>query len=390
MNVQADKLVAELTAHVSKVATSCDQPDIAAAAVKSRAKKTKEEKLPSSDIDIEVRETRGTSIKNNTETKEKSADDGKLIELKENCPMAQVEIKTSEFVFERRKKRKSVSTVEHAERKMSCTEILNNMPNVERDDDEIVFKTSAAKQICESDKTKMILTPSSRKRYDTYIINQPLENVKMEEVKKNKVDSRMETKKVSQIPRFNAAKDKPSIIKPFSSEYWSKIHQKEMNQMDSLEDYMQKKKLRAHALLSPSGKSTRKVDLSKKFTPTVFSTSKMNMNFTQMFQTTDVVKTETGHMITTRKSIGTPFNGKVFTGGCDVSSTQKPKFDLQASLARPVTWNAYSGRIKETYIKDKRMKENVRLREERRKDVDLERLKKRESVQQKRRGILKN
>ncbi|XP_033734028.1 nucleolar and spindle-associated protein 1-like isoform X2 [Pecten maximus] len=78
------------------------------------------------------------------------------------------------------------------------------------------------------------------------------------------------------------------------------------------------------------------------FKPTVLSTNNMNLNFSRV-KTPGTQSKDTS----TRKSYVTPFkfNASINTTLDDSKSTTK-KFDLKASLARPITWKTHKGKLK--------------------------------------------
>ncbi|XP_069117364.1 nucleolar and spindle-associated protein 1-like isoform X2 [Argopecten irradians] len=78
------------------------------------------------------------------------------------------------------------------------------------------------------------------------------------------------------------------------------------------------------------------------FKPTVLSTNNMNLNFSRA-KTPSTLSKDTSN----RKSYVTPFrfNATMNSTLNDSKSTSK-KFDLKASLARPITWKTHKGKLK--------------------------------------------
>ncbi|KAJ8309282.1 hypothetical protein KUTeg_014156 [Tegillarca granosa] len=225
----------------------------------------------------------------------------------------------------------------------------------------------------------------------------------------------------TQIPRFAAflAKKKEEEeankkkLTPGNKD-WAKIHQKHFDKMESIDDYLKKKKQqreevtasvkKARQILEdtkaavsklqnyktpvkslfrtpsenskkpfkPTVFSTKNMDfnfsksnrksprnscgsIKKPFKPSVLSTSNMNLNFSSMKTPQNLPRKKslpngsTAKSVSTvpRKSTGvTPFR---FTATLNQSlneSKSVKKFDLKASLSRPVTWKMHTGKIK--------------------------------------------
>ncbi|KAL5008756.1 hypothetical protein ScPMuIL_014337 [Solemya velum] len=190
-------------------------------------------------------------------------------------------------------------------------------------------------------------------------------------------------KKKEQEKSANAQKGTPD---------WQRIHKKEFNKFDSLDVYLDKKRKRADDISASVKKArmmleevhaavdklkshetpTKKepvssffkspaVNASKKtrnFKPTVTSTKNINLNFSSI-QTppVDIRKSprdssnssnrrSTG-TLQTKKSVTTPFrfNASMNTS-LNTSVSGRAKFDLQASLSRPITWKSHKGKLK--------------------------------------------
>lgn len=333
------------------------------------------------------------------------------------------EIALTGYVCERRSKRK----------RSSDKEVVQNV-----EDEEVVFNIRENKRHCQiktPDKptTAKAVASSGRRRHSTYTVEdakkethretQPGHGSVMNCEALSDVKVIGAAQKTSQIPRLNQpTKKRSSAVKAFTAQYWAKLHKRQFDQMDSLDVYVEKKSQRALSLLSPNhasgsvGKESRRSAQQKKnalkpvnessFVPTVFSTTKMNTNFNQMYQnqfpsmnkkqpekaeggnTTSVgAKVKAAEFGSARKSLGNPFNVNTFSPGV-VTSAQKSKFDLQASLSRPITWKPYVGKLKESYVKDHHLdvkKVTVKTRDDRRREMKNARAQKRLELQNERR-----
>lgn len=227
--------------------------------------------------------------------------------------------------------------------------------------------------------------------------------------------------KKTRIPHLSQlSQTQGSTIKPFSAQYWAKLHQRQFDQMDSLDVYMNKKTERALSLLTPNrprGTALKEVkaEIQKNevignatdhhsFIPTIFSTAKMNINFSEIQMTSLDTRLKNKTMVKAvptpsvkhsthgfaRKSLGSPF---VITSSGNSHSGLRPKFDIQASLARPITWKPYIGKLKETYARNLRYdvkKVQMKSRDDRRKEINEARSRGRVEKQCIQRGIAGN
>lgn len=212
----------------------------------------------------------------------------------------------------------------------------------------------------------------------------------------------------SSIPRFAAFLAKKRELKPTTpgtskkpltpgGKDWARIHQRNFEKFDSIDVYLNKKKRRAEEITAsvkkaknilaevqasvtklkshktPTGenmvKKPRDVSSNKTtpFKPTVVNLSEANFNFggvkcpktvprispksvvssVMKKSTPNAVRRKSTSNTAAKKPLTTPFK---FTGALNVTvnrtqSVQK-KFDLQASLAKPLTWKPHRGKLK--------------------------------------------
>ncbi|XP_029638147.1 nucleolar and spindle-associated protein 1-like isoform X1 [Octopus sinensis] len=184
---------------------------------------------------------------------------------------------------------------------------------------------------------------------------------------------------------------------------WEKIHRKMFQKFDSLDVYLEKKNKRAQKLLTPARLAKQIVEENKKisekqscrslqskipkrapvtsFIPKVTSVKEICLQFTNSSsklpkstkkgQETSAKKLSAKKVSSsskktdcrapfmsprmneskTEKKVFTPFN---FIANKSISSSgaKKPKFDLQASLAKPITWKQHKGKLKPLAIGD--------------------------------------
>ncbi|XP_064637167.1 nucleolar and spindle-associated protein 1-like [Lineus longissimus] len=202
------------------------------------------------------------------------------------------------------------------------------------------------------------------------------------------------------IPRFAAflAKRKEaSAKKPITpgNKDWTKIHQRQMDKLDSIDSYLVKKRKRIETLTTPANavkkaklvaqetqsaldrlkKSGAKVvkPVTRKsqptangFVPSVTSTAGMKFNFTstskpprfsagkapktpailgdcKLAKPATALKENTEKRTSVHLGKKTPFKGSNTT---IAASPKKPVFDLKASLAKPISWKPHTGKLK--------------------------------------------
>ncbi|XP_014783753.1 nucleolar and spindle-associated protein 1 isoform X2 [Octopus bimaculoides] len=195
-----------------------------------------------------------------------------------------------------------------------------------------------------------------------------------------------------------SSKKESNIAEPSErGKKWEKIHQKMFQKFDSLDVYLEKKNRRAQKLLTPARLAKQIAEENKKisekqscqslqskipkrnpvtsFIPKVTSVKEMCLQFTnsssKLPKTSKNVQETSAKQLSakkvssaskktdcrapfmsprlnerkTEKKVFTPFN---FTANKNTPSSgaKKPKFDLQASLAKPITWKQHKGKLK--------------------------------------------
>ncbi|XP_061173079.1 nucleolar and spindle-associated protein 1-like [Saccostrea echinata] len=244
-------------------------------------------------------------------------------------------------------------------------------------------------------------------RRSTYVVKTPQSEKKSDKVMKTPKE--IETK--TQIPRFAAflAKRKQETeteskpITPGKNKDWKKIHERNFDKMESIDEYLEKKrkrnenyadsvkktkqilndtlamvnKLKSYKTptaivdekkkkfinktpnavpfkpsvlttqemnlnFSESRKSPRTSSATKPFKPTVFSTKNMNLNFSSPTPS----RKSTSSAFNKSKTTPFKFNASLNNTLNGSMSAKRPTFDLQASLARPMTWKAHKGKLK--------------------------------------------
>ncbi|XP_059173300.1 nucleolar and spindle-associated protein 1-like isoform X2 [Physella acuta] len=262
-------------------------------------------------------------------------------------------------------------------------------------------KESPVQSAKENKETAVRCTRSSTSPGTREIINSLDANLSSAERKAtlmSAIDKKVQKKKdtaspsqPSQIPRFVAFlanKNKVENSKPVTpgNKNWTKIHDKEFSKFDSLDVYLEKKQQRMETLTGSGRKPLRSKTLAKKgpkivkpvtrplpdasqakpFVPTVTSTKNMSFNFAKtpsavtfkgalnstVNQSTHKTPRIQGPVMSARKSVSalptatTPFQ---FTGKSTMNTTttisQKPTFDLKASLAKPLSWKPHTGKL---------------------------------------------
>lgn len=249
----------------------------------------------------------------------------------------------------------------------------------------------------------------------------------------------------SSIPRFAAFVKKRQESKPITpgNKNWDKIHKKNFDKFDSIDVYLEKKRKRAEDLSASVKKArtllsevhhavdklrshktpevsenkfakprTSSINKTTPFKPTVLNTSKMNLNFAgkksprtlPRRSPQSVVASATNPHPPVRKSTGsapprksttTPFKFTAVNTTLNTTVASAKKFDLKASLSRPITWKAYKGKLKPldsdkksktpVYVKnsEKTLKERAQVR----KTVAQRRADQKLNAQMARRGI---
>lgn len=246
-------------------------------------------------------------------------------------------------------------------------------------------------------------------RRSTFVVKTPQSGKKPANNKKTESKTPKENENKTQIPRFAAflakrkqeTESESKVLTPGKNKDWKKIHEKNFEKMESIDEYMAKKRKRnddytesvkkTKKILSdtlamvdklksyktPTGtgdqkktfitktpntapfkptvlstkdmklnfsenrKSPRTSSAAKPFKPTVFSTKNMDLNFISPAPT----RKSAGSAISKSKTTPFKFNASL-NNTLNGSMSAKKSFDLQASLARPITWKAHKGKLK--------------------------------------------
>lgn len=246
-------------------------------------------------------------------------------------------------------------------------------------------------------------------RRSTFVVKTPQSGKKPATSKKSESKTPKENENKTQIPRFAAflakrkqeTESETKVLTPGKMKDWKKIHEKNFEKMESIDEYLAKKRKRnddytesvkkTKKILSdtlamvdklksyktPTGagdqkktfitktpntapfkpsvlstkdmklnfsenrKSPRTSSAAKPFKPTVFSTKNMDLNFTSPAPS----RKSAGSAINKSKTTPFKFNASL-NNTLNGSMSAKKSFDLQASLARPITWKAHKGKLK--------------------------------------------
>jgi len=161
------------------------------------------------------------------------------------------------------------------------------------------------------------------------------------------------------IPVFCGNAAKPAT---YSSAYWAKIHEKGFQNMDSIDVYWKKREQRKLYLTTPG--SPRNLEPKRD-------------NCVSSVKRKSIVNS------VNRKSLA-PLNSPA------PDTQSKDKFDLKASLARPLTWKPYTGAVKPFTVEDIRpdiKKVKIKGREDRRMEAEKRRDNKRATTLNNRRNL---
>nr|XP_022333096.1 nucleolar and spindle-associated protein 1-like isoform X1 [Crassostrea virginica] len=249
-------------------------------------------------------------------------------------------------------------------------------------------------------------------RQSTFVVKTPQSDKKSISAKKSELKTPKKNENMTQIPRFAAflakrkqeAETQPTVLTPGKTKDWKKIHEKNFEKMESIDEYLTKKRKRnedytesvkktkkilsdtlamvdklksyktptgagnpkkpfttktpnnAPSPFKPSVLSTKNMKLNfsdsrkspknssvaKPFKPSVFSTKNMNLNFTSPAPS----RKSAGSVMNKSKTTPFKFNASLNNTLNGSMSAKKPTFDLQASLARPITWKTHKGKLK--------------------------------------------